>query len=201
MKRNWKKSCFKISRCIEVRAAVEEVMLYRFRISLSNIDQGIYEDLDFRMAQHPSETNIYLLTRMLAFCLSYQEGLEFSLKGLGDPDGPALHITDDRGQSKVWIEIGNPSFRKLHKASKSAEQVVVYTYKNKDVLIQEIITNKVHRAEFIEIYALSSAVLEKLEKLLEKNNDWSLIVQDAQVGIEACGQSFSMGIEKLIAGA
>jgi len=175
-------------------------MLYRFRISLSNIDQGVYEALDFRMAQHPSETNIYLLTRMLAFCLSYQEGLEFSLKGLGDPDAPALHVLDDRGGSKVWIEIGNPSFRKLHKATKSAEKVIVYTYKNKDVLIQEIVTNKVHRAEFIDIYALNSAVLENLEKLLEKNNEWSLLVQDSQLGIEACGQSFSMDIEKLFVG-
>ncbi|MGZ3712301.1 MAG: YaeQ family protein, partial [Bdellovibrionota bacterium] len=30
--------------------------LYRFQINLSDIDRGHYDQLDFRMAMHPSET-------------------------------------------------------------------------------------------------------------------------------------------------
>jgi uncharacterized protein YaeQ len=63
--------------------------LYRFRIDLSDVDRGVYETLDFRIAQHPSETTTYLLTRVLAYALNTQPGLEFSSGGLSDPDAPA----------------------------------------------------------------------------------------------------------------
>ena len=53
-------------------------MLYRFLIELSDIDRSVYKSLDFRVAQHPSEIAPYLLSRVLAYALSYQEGLEFA---------------------------------------------------------------------------------------------------------------------------
>ena len=64
--------------------------LFRFRIDLSDVERGIYEALDFRVAMHPSESMPYLLTRTLAYCLNIQEGLEFSPSGLHDPDTPTL---------------------------------------------------------------------------------------------------------------
>ena len=62
--------------------------LFRFKIELSDLEKGSYQSLDFRAAQHPSESLTYLLTRVLAYCLSYEEDLEFSAGGLADPDSP-----------------------------------------------------------------------------------------------------------------
>jgi uncharacterized protein YaeQ len=104
-------------------------MLYRFQIELSDIDRGVYESLDFRVAQHPSETYPYMLSRVLAYCLTYQEGLEFTPGGLADPEAPALRKLGHHNSIDLWIEIGNPSARKLHKASKAAKEVSVFTYK------------------------------------------------------------------------
>ncbi len=104
-------------------------VLYRFQIELSDIDRSVYESLDFRIAQHPSETAPFLLTRVLAFALCYEQNLEFSPAGLGDPDVPALSSKGLNGVTNLWIEIGNASARKLHKASKSAKEVKVFTYK------------------------------------------------------------------------
>ncbi|MBN8550741.1 MAG: YaeQ family protein, partial [Deltaproteobacteria bacterium] len=59
--------------------------VYNFAISLSNVDRGVYEDLKLSVARHPSETLPYLLTRVLAYCLEYQEGISFS-KGLSESD-------------------------------------------------------------------------------------------------------------------
>lgn len=159
-------------------------MLYRFQIELSDIDRGVYESLDFRVAQHPSEAASYLLTRTLAFALSYQQGLEFSTGGLSDPDAPALLVKNDHGSTDLWIEIGNPSARKLHKASKAAKQVVVYTYKNPEALLEEIKSNNVHHAQDIKIYAFDSKFLQSLEACLEKNNRWSIMHQQGQLSVE-----------------
>ena len=52
--------------------------IYHLAIALSDVDRGVYESLDLRVAQHPSETMRYLLTRTLAYCFSYEEGIAFS---------------------------------------------------------------------------------------------------------------------------
>lgn len=166
-------------------------MLYRFQIELSDIDRGVYQCLDFRVVQHPSEVLPYLLTRVLAYALSYQDGLEFSAEGLGNPDVPALQAAGAQGAVDLWIEIGNPAARKLHKAGKAARQVVVYTYKNPDVLLKEITENDVHRASEIEIYSFKPQFLEDLEALLGKNNRWSLMRQEGQLDIAAGEKSLS----------
>ncbi len=172
-------------------------MLYRFQIELSNIDQGIYESLDFRVAQHPSESIPYLLTRTLAYALSYKQGLEFNAKGLGDPEGPAIQIMGSNGGVDLWIEIGNPTARKIHRVSKAARQVVIYTYKSAQVLMNDMISNDVHRAGEIEIYWFDPVFLLELEKQIEKNNRWSLLVQDGQLNVEVKGHSVLLQLTKL----
>ncbi len=54
-------------------------------------------------AQHPSETPDYLVTRVLAYCLEYAEGIGFS-KGLSDPDEPAIYVRDLTGVLQVWVD-------------------------------------------------------------------------------------------------
>lgn len=158
-------------------------MLYRFTIELSNIDSEVYETLDFRVSQHPSEIASYLLSRVLAYALSYQEGLEFSAQGLSDPDAPALQLLGRHNSIDLWIEIGNASSRKLHKATKTARQVIVYTYKNAEVLIQDIKANDVHKAESLQIFSFDEKFISALEKQLEKNNRWSLVLQQNQISL------------------
>jgi uncharacterized protein YaeQ len=150
------------------------VQLYRFRIELADISQSVYETLDFRVAQHPSESLEYLLTRVFAFLLNYEAGLSFSPEGLHNPDEPCLRIADSFGGDLLWIEIGNPSARKLHKAAKSSKKVKVYTYKNPKPLLEEIQNNKVHRSEEIEIYAFPTAFLDKLTALVSRDTRWSV---------------------------
>lgn len=158
-------------------------MLYRFQVELADIDRGVYETLDFRAALHPSEASSYLLCRVLAYALSYQDRLEFSPGGLGDPEAPALRVLGFQNEIKLWIEIGNPSARKLHKAGKTAEKVMVFTYKNPEVLLTELQAHDVHRVREIEIYAFDSKFLEGLEAHLEKNNRWSLMHQEGQLTV------------------
>lgn len=172
-------------------------MLFHFQLSLSDIDRGVYENLDFRVVQHPSENLAYLLTRVFAYALSYEEGLEFSASGLSDPESPALKKLGSLGAIDQWIEIGNPSARKLHKASKAANRVVVYTYKNSEHLLQEISDNKVHRAEDLQIFSLEQKLLEKLSQSMKKNNRWSILHQQGQLDIDTGEVQMVMNVKRL----
>lgn len=171
-------------------------MLYRFQIELSDIDRGVYESLDFRVAQHPSETYPYMLSRIFAYCLAYQDGLEFTPGGLADPEAPALRKLGFQNEIETWIEIGNPSARKLHKASKTAKQVMVFTYKNPEVLLTEIRNNDVHRAQELQIYSFDPDFLTAVSELTEKNNRWTLLVQQGQMEVTIGEQAFSGELKK-----
>lgn len=172
-------------------------MLFNFEIALSDVDRGLYQTLDFRLSQHPSENGLYLLTRTLAYCLSYQENLEFSPGGLADPDQPALQAKAAMGGFDLWIEIGNPSPKKLHKASKASKQVLVYTYKNPDLIVKEVASENVHRAEKILIYAFEQKFLEGIEAVLKKTNRWSLLHQEGHLDLSAGDQTFSTVVRKM----
>lgn len=163
--------------------------LFRFKIELSNPEKGDYHSLDFRVAQHPSESLQYLLTRVFAYALSYEDGLEFSSGGLADPESPALRTANPNGGIKTWIEIGNPSARKVHKAAKAADHVKIFTYKDPQVLLLELASEPVHRREGIEIYSLSGSFLDRLATQLKKDNRWTLILMDGTIMLN--GEQFS----------
>ena len=102
--------------------------IYHFQITLSDVDRGVYEALDLRVARHPSETMRYLVTRTLAYCLSYEEGIAFSKGGLSSAEEAPLSVRDATGVLRAWIDVGSPSAERLHKASKAAGRVALFTH-------------------------------------------------------------------------
>jgi uncharacterized protein YaeQ len=168
--------------------------LYRFQIELSDIHRAVYETLDFRVAQHPSEHMPYLLTRVLAYALNSQEGLEFSATGLHDPDTAAINVLDSQGGFNLQIEIGSPSSRKLHKATKASKAVKVYTYKTPERYMIELREEKIYRAEEIEFYSFPSDFLEELSQVIKRDNRWALLFNDGVVAIQIGEQTISADI-------
>lgn len=161
--------------------------LYRFKIELADITRSVYESLDFRVAQHPSESLDFLLTRVIAYALNFQDGLHFSDEGLHNPDDPCLSVANPFGGELLWVEVGSPSARKIHKASKAAKKVKIYTYKNPDSLLEEIKANNVHRAEELEIYSLTPAFLEQLSQVLRRDNPWGLTHDEGSLVVSVDG--------------
>ena len=49
---------------------------FRVEVELSDVDRSKYASLELRPARHPSESMRSLVTRTLAYCLSYEDGIE-----------------------------------------------------------------------------------------------------------------------------
>jgi uncharacterized protein YaeQ len=109
----------------------------RFEIELADSDRGVYESFELRAAQHPSETDRYLVARVLARCLEHDEGVEFG-RGVSADDEPAIWRRDLRGDLLAWIDVGSPSPDRLHKASKTGARVAVYGWQRVDELARAI---------------------------------------------------------------
>ena len=96
--------------------------IYNVDIDLADQDRGVYETLALRVARHPSESEDYLWTRVLAYAIEFGDGIEFSRGGLSDPDQPAIVVRDLTGRITSWIEVGAPDAARLHKAAKAASR-------------------------------------------------------------------------------
>jgi uncharacterized protein YaeQ len=103
--------------------------IYNFDVELSDTDRHVYESLAVRLARHPSESEEYVATRLLAYLLEFTEGIAFS-RGVSNANEPTIAIRDLTGAIKAWIDIGTPDAARLHKASKAAGRVAVYTHKD-----------------------------------------------------------------------
>src|SRR5437773_5845787 len=123
--------------------------IYNFDVELADSDRHVYESLALRVARHPSESEEYLVTRVLAYALEFTDGIEFS-RGLSEPDEPAIAVRDLTGVVRAWIEIGTPDAARMHKASKAAPRVVVYTHKAPAQLLRNLEGEHIHRAEALE---------------------------------------------------
>lgn len=165
--------------------------IYNFDIELADVDRGVYETLAIRAALHPSETEDSLLTRLLAYCLEYEEGIAFSRGGVSDPDEPPLWVREPDGRVRLWIEIGAPDAARLHKAAKAADRVAVYTQKDPASLLRRLQGERIHRAEEIPIYGVDRRLLADLSGLLDRRMAIHLSVTGRQLYLDVAGKSLT----------
>ena len=154
--------------------------IYNFDIELADADRHLYETLALRVARHPSESEEHLIARILAYLLEYTEGIEFS-RGVSEPDEPAIVVRDLTGAINTWIDIGTPDAARLHKASKSAARVAVYTHKDPAQLLKQIAGAKIHRADALELYAIDRTLVSELVARLERRVAFSVSIAEREV--------------------
>lgn len=174
--------------------------MYAFKVSLANVDRGVYEQLDFRMAMHPSESPEYFVARLLAYCLEYAEGISFS-KGVSDPDDPTVSVRDLTGTITTWIEIGLPDAARLHKASKAAPRVAVYTHKEPLVWLRQIAGERIHKVEQIECYVLDRDFVDALVERLDRRLSFDLSVTDGELFVNLANTTITSSIHRVPLGA
>jgi uncharacterized protein YaeQ len=171
--------------------------IHHFTVRLSDVDRGVYETLELKAARHPSESEEYLVTRVLAYCLEYAEGIAFS-RGLSQPDEPAIAVRDLTGTLRTWIEVGSPDAARLHKAAKAAPRVAVYTHKDPAQLLRSLDGERIHRAEALELYALGRDLVAALVKRLQRRNQLDLSVSERHLYVTIGGETLSGEVERLV---
>jgi uncharacterized protein YaeQ len=170
--------------------------IYTFEIDVSNVDRGVYETLSLKVARHPSETEDYLVTRVLAYCLELTDGLTFS-RGLAEPDEPALAVRDLTGALVTWIEVGSPDAARLHKASKAAPRVVVYTHREARHLQRALAGERIHRGDELELYAIDRRLIAELTSRLERRVSLGVSVTDGHLFVSTGDATFEGTVERV----
>jgi uncharacterized protein YaeQ len=171
--------------------------LHTFDVALSNMDRGVYEQLAIKAARHPSESEDFLLTRVIAYCLEYTEGIAFSKGGISDPDDPAITVKDLTGAWRSWIEVGAPDAARLHLASKASPRVAVYFHRDPRVVLANYAGQRIHRADAIDAFVMDRGLLTALAERLDRRNSWSLSVTEGHLYLETGGTTLEGTIERV----
>ena len=169
--------------------------IHTFDVELADADRGVYETLAFRLARHPSESEEHLLVRVLAYCLEHTEGIGFS-NGIAEPEEPSIAVRDLTGRVRVWVEIGAPDAARVHKASKAAGRVVVYTHKDPGWLMDQWSGARIHRAAEIELYSLDRELLKNMVARLERRMAFDLVVTGGRLYVTIGGSVFEGSVRR-----
>jgi uncharacterized protein YaeQ len=164
--------------------------VYHVEVELSDVDRSTYAMLDLRLARHPSESPRYLVTRTLAYCLSYEEGIAFSKGGLSASDEPPVAVWDPTGVMTAWIDVGAPSAKRLHKATKSAAKVALYSHVGLPLLLAEAASAPIFRLDEIEVWPLDPAFVETLADKLERKCALGITRSDGALYVTLGNQTY-----------
>jgi len=167
--------------------------IYTFSTQLSDIDRGVYETLELKLAQQPSETTEYMLMRFLAYCLEYTEGIVLT-EGVASGDEPAVLVRDLTGRVTAWIEVGAPDADRLHRGSKMAGRAAVYTHRNIRQLMLDLSGKKIHRGSEIPIYSFDPAFVQAAGALVERRIDVAVSVTERELYLDIGGTTLTTQI-------
>ncbi|WP_460831537.1 YaeQ family protein [Lysobacter humi (ex Lee et al. 2017)] len=164
----------------------------KIELQVSDMDRHYYALHPLTLAQHPSETDLRLLVRLIAFALHADERLEFG-RGLGDEDEPALWRRDYTGAIEQWIELGQPDETRLRRAAGRAAEIVVIAYggqatgtwwnKNAAAL---------SRLNALTVIELDPAQLEAAQPLLGRGARLTAMIQDGELQLMDAERSVAL---------
>jgi uncharacterized protein YaeQ len=167
--------------------------IYNIDLQIADVDRGVYESLTLRVAREPSETASYMLTRVLAYCLEYSAGIALT-GGVAAGDEPAVIIRDLTGRITAWIEVGMPDAARIHRGSKLAGRVAVYTHRDPGQILAQWSGERIHNVRDIPVFAFDRAVVDEVSSRLERRCSLSVSMTERHLYLDLDGWTSELAI-------
>lgn len=155
--------------------------VFKFSLSLSDLNRQHYDSLNLTVARHPSETGERMMARVLAFCLNAQEHLAFG-RGLSTSDEPDLWARSLDDRITLWIDVGEPAVDRIRKATRIATEVTVYSF---NALSRSDPWWQKSQADFgklnVSVVRFPWERVQALAQLLQRTMDWSVMITGESV--------------------
>jgi uncharacterized protein YaeQ len=171
--------------------------VFKVSLSISDITRGYYEDHALTIARHPSETDVRMLVRIIAFALNAHEHLQFT-KGLSSVDEPDLWQIDLTGEIQHWIDLGQPVEKRIRQSCSKANRVTIYTYqKSAAHHWWKSVRDTLERFEHLSVMHLAIVDESVIERLVDRTMTLSCVIEDGLVMLTDGVSSLSVEVEKL----
>jgi uncharacterized protein YaeQ len=101
---------------------------------------------------------------------------------------------------QVWIDVGAPESARLHRASKAAPRVAVYTHKDAVQLAARLGGERIHRIDALELYAMDFDWLSNLAQRLQRRTELALTVSEQHLYLSLGEETLSGVIKRIPVG-
>lgn len=172
--------------------ATPNATVYKCELQVTDMDRHYYASHNLTLAQHPSETELRLMARLLAFALFAEERLEFG-RGLSNDEDPDLWLRNYTGEIDLWIDLGQPDESRIKKACGRARQAVVFGYngnafdiwwgKNESALA---------RFKNLSVVSIGSDDMEAATALLQRGMRLTAMIQDGELQLMSDSANVTM---------
>ena len=169
--------------------------IYKFEIHLSDLDQNYYDTLNLTVAQHPSESVERMMARVLAFCLNASDKLTFT-KGVSATDEPDIWLHSLDGQLELWIDIGEPTFDRIKKATRVANAVKIYSINTKSAIWWDQIESQLQTFD-LDVYKMQWNEIEALATLMTRTNTLSVSISDSDLFVTKDADNITVTCQQL----
>ncbi len=160
--------------------------IFKASLQIADIDHAYYADHALTLARHPSETDERMMVRLAALALQAHKlqtlcagdaTLAFGA-GLSDPDEPDAWLRDFTGQTRLWIEVGQPDDKPLIKACAKADEVVLYCFSHAAEVWWRSLEAKLARPKNLTVFRVPSAAAQALIPLAQRNMQLQATIQE-----------------------
>jgi len=155
--------------------------IFKADLAISDMDRHYYDNHSLTIARHPSESDLRMMVRVLAFALNAHEQLSFT-KGLSTQDEPDLWQKSLSGEIELWIDLGNPDEKRIRQACGKAKQVIIYNYggNSSDVWWQQT-QSKLSRFNNLSVVNLTSEDMDALSAMVNKTMTLNMTIQEGDI--------------------
>lgn len=153
--------------------------IFKANIQISDMDRHYYGDHQLTLARHPSETNLRMMVRLLAFALHAGEQLNFT-RGLCADDEPEIWQKSLTDVIELWIDVGLPDEKRVRKACGRSDQVYLYLYGSRSVEPWwQKNMDKLQRFDNLSIIEIPDP--EQMTNFVQRNMELQYTIQDGEI--------------------
>ncbi len=170
--------------------------IFKIKISLSNMNIHHYEECSLTVARHPSENNLRMMTRVLAFCLGAQNEIQFT-KGISSDSEPDLWKLNHDGSIEYWIELGHLDERRIRQACSKGRNIEIYTYQDQQSTQWfESVKNGLSRFSNLSIFQFHWPLNLNFDDFVDRGMNFSVSIEDNEVWLSTGEDRYLIVIEK-----
>ncbi len=153
----------------------------KISLNIADMDRHYYQTHELTLAQHPSETDLRFMVRVIAFIVNASETMAFT-KGLSTDDEPDLWQKTLTDEIEIWIDLGQPDEKRIRKACGRSSKVIIYTYHERKAKVwwqqQE---DKLKRFNNLQVFHINAENAEGVETMVQRNMNLQCNIQDGEI--------------------
>lgn len=172
--------------------------IFKAELAIADLDRHHYQTYPLTLARHPSETDERMMMRLLAFAHNASSELAFC-KGLSTDEEPDLWQKHLHGGIERWIEVGQPTDKRLRQAAGKADNVRVYCYggRSGEIWWQQV-RESAARLSNLEVFVIDADQAAALADLAQRNMSLQMTLQDNEVMVSDDSHNLTLAIARAL---